>query len=93
MNDKKLPKSFEPLFWSQDYEQLDLDLDKKTIIVNTINYGDLDQWKWVKTFYGEEIIKDLLMKSPDTELRDHVKPLVQIFFSIPHFNHVPRSIN
>lgn len=93
MNDKKLPKSFEPLFWSQDYEKLDLDLDKKTIIINTINYGDLDQWKWVKTFYGEEIIKDILMKSPDTELRDHVKPLVQIFFSISQFNHAPRGIN
>ncbi|OGI20848.1 MAG: hypothetical protein A3B68_09975 [Candidatus Melainabacteria bacterium RIFCSPHIGHO2_02_FULL_34_12] len=93
MNDKKLPKSFEPLFWSQDYEKLDLDLDKKTIIINTINYGDLDEWKWVKTFYGEKIIKDILMKSPHTELRDHVKPLIQIFFSISQFNHAPRGTN
>lgn len=89
----KLPSSFHSLFWSQDYEKLDLDLDKKTIIINTINYGDLDQWKWVKTFYGENLIKDILMKSPHTELRDHVKPLVQIFFSISQFNHAPRGIN
>lgn len=93
MNDKKLPMSFEPLFWSQNYEKLDLDLDKKTIIINTINYGDLDQWKWIQTFYGEEIIKDILMKSPHTELRDHVKPLVQIFFSISQFNHASRGTN
>lgn len=93
MNDKKLPRSFEPLFWSQDYEKLDLDLDKKTIIINTVNYGDLDQWRWIKTLYGEEIIKDVLMKSPHTELRDQVKSLVQIFFSISQFNHAPRGIN
>lgn len=93
MNDKKLPSSFEPLFWSQDYGKLDLDLDKKTIIINTINYGDLDQWRWIKTFYGENVIKEVLMKSPHTELRNHVKPLVRIFFSISEFNHAPRSIN
>ncbi|MBI2996504.1 MAG: hypothetical protein HYY52_07380 [Candidatus Melainabacteria bacterium] len=93
MKDKKLPSSFKALFWSQDFEKLNLDLDKKTIIVNTINYGDLDHWRWIKNLYGKEIIKDVLMKLPHTELREHVKPLVQTVFSIPHFNHAPRGTN
>lgn len=93
MSDKKLPDSFKVLFWSQNPEKIDLDLDKKTIIVNTINYGDLDQWRWINTLYGKELVKEILMKLPHTELRDHVKPLVQIVFSIPCFNYASRGTN
>ena len=93
MENKKLPDDFKPLFWSQDYSRLDLIQDKKTIIINTINYGEISHWKWIKTFYGEEEIKRILMELPHTELRVRVLPLAQLIFSIPNFNHAPRSTN
>jgi len=89
----QLPEKFKTLFWSSDYKNLDLNLDKKTIIVNTINYGDLDHWRWIKVFYGEGAIKETLMKLSFTELRERVRPLAQLIFSIPFFNHAPRSTN
>ena len=93
MENKKLPDDFKPLFWSQDYLKLDLIKDKKTIIVNTINYGDISHWKWIKNFYGEEEIRKTLMGLPHTELRVRVLPLAQLIFSIPHFNYAPRGTN
>ena len=93
MNSEKLPDYFEPLFWSHDYLKLDLNQDKKTIIVNTLNYGDLSHWKWIKSYYGEETIKNTAMKIPHTELRARVQPLVQIIFSVPYFNYAPRGTN
>ena len=59
MRNEQLPSYFKQLFWSQDYLTLDLNNDKKTIIVNTINYGDFRHWKWIKMFYGEEGVKIL----------------------------------
>ena len=93
MKGEQLPGYFKQLFWSQDYSKLDLKADKKTIIVNTINYGDLTHWKWIKMFYGEEEVKNTLMKLPKTEIREHVQPLVKLIFSIPGFNHAQRSTN
>ena len=93
MKDKQLPNYFKQLFWSQDYLTLDLNNDKKTIIVNTINYGDFTHWKWIKLFYGEEEVKNTLMKLLKTEIREHVQPLVKLIFSIPDFNHAQRSTN
>lgn len=87
----KLPKSFKPLLWSYDFDKLDLKKDKKTIIINTLNYGDLKQWKWIKDFYGLATLKKTLIAVPATELRSRVQPLVQLFFSIPSFNHALRS--
>ncbi len=87
----KLPKSFKPLLWSYDFDNLDLKKDKKTIIVNTINYGDLKQWKWIKEFYGLAALKKTLMTVSATELRSRVKPLAQLIFSIPSYNDAPRS--
>jgi len=93
MSSINLPTEFKALFWSQDYKTLDLNLDKKTIIVNTINYGDLSHWKWIKSFYGDDIIKEILIKISYTELRDRVRPLAELIFSISNFNHAPRSTN
>lgn len=93
MKSKKLPSSFKPLFWSVNYSSLNPDKDKKTIIVNIINYGTLNHWKWLKTFYGERRLRQILMKVPYTELRERVRRLAQLVFSVPHFNHAPRSTN
>ena len=93
MESKHLPDNFKLLFWSQDYLSLDLIKDKKIIIVNTINYGDLANWKWIKNFYGIDGIKQTIAKLSSTELRERVRTLVKLIFSIDNFNDAPRSTN
>ncbi len=86
-----LPDFFKHLFWSQDFKKLDLINEKKTIVINTINYGDLNHWNWIKNFYGSEVIKKTLSEVSASEIRDRVKPLVKLAFSISEFNHAQRS--
>ncbi len=88
---KRLPLFFKPILWSYDFNSIDLEKDKKTIIINAINYGDLKHWRWLIKYYGRENVKEILMKIPFTEIRSRVAPLVSIIFSIDKFNHAFRG--
>ena len=88
-----LPEYFKTVLWSHDFNAIDPIKDKKTIIINAINYGDLRHWKWLNEFYGKNIVAEVLKKSPRTEIRPRVRNLVSILFSINNFNYEPRSFN
>jgi len=87
----KLPPFFKPFFWSYDFSSLDLKKDKKTIIINTINYGDLKHWRWIIKHYGRGEIKKTLTEITFTEIRPHLVPLVSLLFSINKYNYALRG--
>lgn len=89
---ERIPEFFRPILWSYDFDNIDLKKDKKTIIVNAINYGDLKHWRWLVQFYGKNEIKKILSKIPATQIRPRVLNLVSIIFDIKNFNYVPRGI-
>ena len=86
-----LPDFFRPLFWSYDFDSLDPIKHKKTVILNTINYGDLKHWSWIIRFYGREVVKDMLAALPATELRPQARNLAGVFFGLDNFNYAPRG--
>ncbi|MBU1177314.1 MAG: hypothetical protein ABIG88_00970 [Patescibacteria group bacterium] len=88
---RKLPLFFKPILWSYDFNSIDVEEDKRVIIINAINYGDLKHWRWIVKNYGKKNVKEMLMKIPFTEIRARVAPLVSIIFSINKFNHAIRS--
>ena len=45
---KRLPRFFKPLFWGYKFSSIDPIESKELIIVNSLNYGDLKQRKWLK---------------------------------------------
>ena len=57
-----MPEYFKPIMWSYDFNAIDPTKDKKTIIINAINYGDLKHWKWMIKFYGREAITEVLKR-------------------------------
>lgn len=87
---KQLPEFFRPLFWSYDFDSLDLEKNKKTIIVNSINYGDLKHWRWLKNYYGEKGLKETLAGLPATELKKRAGRLAELLFSFK-LNYAPRG--
>ncbi len=87
----KLPLFFKPILWSYNFYSMDIQKNKKTIIINAINYGDLKHWRWIIKNYGKENIKETLMNVYFTEIRLKVVPLISIIFSIDKFNHASRS--
>ncbi|TAN57361.1 hypothetical protein EPN15_04540 [Patescibacteria group bacterium] len=90
---KTLPEYFRIVLWSYDFETIDPIKDKKTIIINAINYGDLRHWKWLVEFYGKKAVTEVLKIASGTEIRPRVRSLVSILFSINNFNYEPRSFN
>lgn len=87
---QKPPEFFRPLFWSYKFDSLDLEKNKKTIIVNTINYGDLNHWRWLKSYYGEKVVKEVLENVPATELKKRASRLAEILFEVK-LNYAPRG--
>lgn len=89
----KLPDRFNKILWSYDISQLDTEEDQRLIIINTINYGDLEHWRWISNHYGKDTVKDVLRRVPGHQLRKRVRPLVSILFDLEVFNDTPRSLN
>jgi len=89
---KKLPLFFKPILWSYDFNSLDSEEDKKTIIINSINYGDLNHWRWIIKRYGKREIKKILKDIFYMEIRPRVVPLISIIFSINRFNYAIRGV-
>ncbi len=88
---QKLPSFFKPILWSYDFSKIDIKKNKKTIIVNGINYGDLKHWKWLIKNYGRENVRGELKKISATELRPGARKLAGIIFSIKNFNYAHRG--
>jgi hypothetical protein len=61
--------------------------DREDIIVNTINEGSLDQWRWLATTYGKEEVARILKKRLESEFHPESRRLAQIFFPIAQFRH------
>jgi len=86
-----LPDFFRPLLWSYDVGRIDVQRDKRTIIVQALNYGDLEHWRWLIKAYGREGIRETLRTLPVTELRPRVQRLVMLIFGIDVFPYASRS--
>lgn len=85
-----LPTMFKPLLWSYRFSKIDYAKDKRVIIINTINYGDLIHWRWLIKHYGKTEIKKIIEATPASTFRPPVKRLIEIIFSIT-FKHALRS--
>lgn len=86
------PSDFRPLLWSLRWSAVDIDEDKDDIIVNTVNEGSLDQWRWLIRTYGKDTIRHILQDKLATEFHPGSRNLAKIIFSIPHFRNARRRV-
>ena len=68
MQNLTLPETFRPLLWSYDFDRVDPLRHKKTIVVQTLNYGTLDQWRWLIRSYGREGVREVLTQVAASEI-------------------------
>lgn len=87
----QLPSFFGPILWSYEISKIDIKKDKKTIVVQAINYGDLRHWRWIARQYGAGEVRRILSEVPVTELRPRVRRLAALIFGITHWNDAPRG--
>ena len=86
-----LPDTFRTLLWSHDFSQIDPVRHKKTIIVQTLNYGTLDQWRWLIKSYGREGVREVLVQISASELKPRALRLAALVFRTNRFNYAPRG--
>ncbi|MDO8492346.1 MAG: hypothetical protein Q7S34_01750 [bacterium] len=91
-NTNGLPDFFKPIFWSYNFNSLNPETNKKTIIIQTINYGDLKHWRWIVNRYGRETIKSFLSSVNFSEIRPRAGKLASIIFNFEP-NYAPRGAN
>ncbi|OGI65384.1 hypothetical protein A3A95_00830 [Candidatus Nomurabacteria bacterium RIFCSPLOWO2_01_FULL_39_18] len=77
---KKLPEIFRSILWSYDFEKCDPIKMKNTIIANTILYGNLEHWRWIKSFYGVPEIQKILNSVSVVVIRPSVLKLANLMF-------------
>ncbi|MFH1456528.1 MAG: hypothetical protein ABIF17_00230 [Patescibacteria group bacterium] len=58
-NKIKLDKS---LFWDVDFKNLDLNKNKQFIVGRVLLYGDIDDYKEIREFYGLQKLKNIAKK-------------------------------
>jgi len=63
----KLPQFFKPLFWWCHFSSISPQEYKKTIIVQTLNYGAQKHLNWIIKRYGEREIKKIVEDMPESE--------------------------
>lgn len=77
---QRVPQSFRPLLWSLRWKDIDVNEDKEDIIVNTINDGSLEQWRWLVATYGKDGIRAVLQKRLATEFHLESRRLASVIF-------------
>ncbi|OGG48900.1 hypothetical protein A3G63_01330 [Candidatus Kaiserbacteria bacterium RIFCSPLOWO2_12_FULL_52_8] len=55
-----IPASAVRLFWDVNPRTLDLAAHKGVIIERMLNYGTLDDWRWLISTYGLSVVRDAL---------------------------------
>lgn len=60
---KTIPKRLQPILWSCNIKQLDLERDKAYIIHQILIYGTLDDFKWLFKAYSKKEIIDVFLNA------------------------------
>lgn len=61
---KKIPASFQSIFWSVKLEDLDLEKDKAYIINQVLAFGGIEELRWLFKTYPQRVIREVFLHQP-----------------------------
>lgn len=59
-----VPNTMQPIFWSTDPQKLDLNSNKQYIIHQVLQFGDVEDFDWLKQQYSLEQIISTFISNP-----------------------------
>jgi hypothetical protein len=65
-------------FWDVDAQTLDLRRHERLIISRLLNYGTLDDWRWLIRAYGKDHLANLLRSSSRLGIRESARRLAAV---------------
>jgi len=82
MAETTLTETFRSLLWSYGFSRIDPVKHKSTIVLQTINYGTLAQWRWLVQNYGHEGVREARSTIPASAIRPRARQLAALMFGI-----------
>ncbi|MGC8981508.1 MAG: DUF6922 domain-containing protein [Minisyncoccia bacterium] len=86
-----MKKSIKELFWDYNISEKDFKSPNEEIIVRILNYGDLDDWRWLFKKIGKNKIINIIKKNPNIPIRKSVLKLLSIILNIKDLNNAFRG--
>ena len=77
----KKPALNKLLFWDSDINAIDWQTHADSVIVRVLERGDLEDFREIRKFYGDEAIKKAAQKA--RYLSDRTLSFVSFFFELP----------
>ena len=87
----KAPNWFQKLYWWGDASDIDTKQHQRTIVVQTINYGNWQQWKWLVGAYRKSNLRKVIREIPVSEFRDSALRLFMLLLGIKNMKYASRS--
>lgn len=87
------PKMFRPILWSLRWQDVDVNGDKDDIIVNAVNEGTLDHWRWLIKTYGKPTVRRVLKRHLVSEFHPESRNLAKLIFSVSQFRHALKRVH
>ena len=73
MKSTKIPENLIKLFWDIRLDSLDTELNRNLIMERVLNYGTLNDWRWLKVCYGLKAIQEFLNQTENTRQEGNVR--------------------
>lgn len=87
----KLPEYFRRLFWDVKFSSISPREHDRRIIVRSVNKGDLEHWRWLKSYYGKRGVRKIVRDIPRSEFREGALKLFSLMFGIRNMKYETRS--
>ena len=88
---RSIPSWFKKFYWWGDDSKVDVERDKRTIIVQLINYGGWSHWKWLVQTYGREKLKKIIQEIPISEFRSSALKLISLLLGVKRMKYASRG--
>ncbi len=62
----EVPRDIAGLVWYRPTATLEVDRDKRDVILCTMYLGDWDQWKWILKIYGANEVTGMFIRDQET---------------------------
>ena len=86
-----LPKIFKSLLWSYKFKDINPEGHQRIIVVNAVNYGDLEHWRWLFHYYGKPRLKRIIANIPSSEFRPSALKLAALLLGLTTMKYASRS--
>ena len=77
-----LPENLSSILWSYDLGKLDLKNDRRAILINIINYGNWNQWRWLVKTYSPTVVREEIKEIPATAFRPGALKLISLLLKV-----------